>query len=67
MNKLIICKLILVCSFFISCNGQTKEIAKPNDKIVGGGCDGCELMYMGCRKKSLQLIQVPVGTKKGKS
>jgi protocatechuate 3,4-dioxygenase, beta subunit len=32
-----------------SCNGQTKREAIPtrNNKIVGGGCDGCELMYVG--------------------
>jgi protocatechuate 3,4-dioxygenase, beta subunit len=42
----------LICLFLIpitSCNGQTKREAIPtrNNKIVGGGCDGCELMYVG--------------------
>ncbi len=37
-----------------SCNGQTKKEEIPtrnnNSKIVGGGCDGCELMYVGMPK-----------------
>lgn len=34
-----------------SCNGQVKKKETPTsnnkNKIVGGGCDGCELMYVG--------------------
>ncbi len=52
---------IVLCTFLFtavtSCNGQTKnEISsatKPSNsknKIVGGGCDGCELMYIGLPK-----------------
>lgn len=36
-----------------SCNGQTKKVETPvknNNKIVGDGCDGCELMYVGMPK-----------------
>ena len=39
-----------------SCNGQTKSETENinnkarNNKIVGGGCDGCELMYVGMPK-----------------
>ncbi len=39
-----------------SCNGQTKSETESinnkarNNKIVGGGCDGCELMYVGMPK-----------------
>lgn len=52
MKKLIICKLIFVCSLFVSCNGQTNEKTNTQtDKIVGGGCDGCELMYIGMPKE----------------
>jgi protocatechuate 3,4-dioxygenase, beta subunit len=35
---------------FTSCNSQTKKEESPkrnNSKIVGGGCDGCELMFVG--------------------
>lgn len=39
-------KVILVLVFFIftSCNSQTST---KSNVIVGGGCDGCELMYLG--------------------
>jgi len=37
-----------------SCNGQTKKEETPTrnnkNKIIGGGCDGCELMYVGMPK-----------------
>lgn len=33
----------------MSCNGQTND--RPVQKIVGGGCDGCELMYIGMPQK----------------
>lgn len=38
---------------FINCNGQTnnphnqRTIKTNNEEIVGGGCEGCELMYVG--------------------
>lgn len=33
---------------FLNCNAQTKPNLKNEKKqIVGGGCDGCELMYIG--------------------
>lgn len=48
MKHTIFSKAIFLCSLFISCNAQTNEISiKENDKIVGGGCEGCELMYIG--------------------
>lgn len=37
-------------SILFSCNGQTptnKTSQNENHKIVGGGCDGCELMFVG--------------------
>ena len=50
MKKLILCKTIL-CLLLISCNGQTKHKPKnESNKIVGNGCDGCELMYIGMPK-----------------
>lgn len=45
-----ICSTILLWS---SCSGQVKEKIKTTEgniqskKIIGGGCDGCELMYEG--------------------
>lgn len=48
MKNIMICKAIFLCSLFINCNAQTNERpVKGNDKIVGGGCEGCELMYIG--------------------
>jgi len=48
MKNLIACKVIFLCLLWMSCHGQTPN-ATPgsNAKIVGGGCDGCELMYIG--------------------
>jgi protocatechuate 3,4-dioxygenase, beta subunit len=45
--------LFLFLMSFTSCNGQTKKEESPkrsNSKIVGGGCDGCELMFVGIPK-----------------
>ncbi len=36
--------LVLMLCVFSSCNAQTKM---KSNGIVGGGCDGCELMYVG--------------------
>lgn len=48
MKKLIFCEIIIACLLFVSCNGQTNEQPKSRDnQLVGGGCDGCELMYIG--------------------
>lgn len=40
-------------TLFNSCNGQSSTTAKPstNSKLVGGPCDGCELMYVGLPKQ----------------
>src|SRR4051812_37115721 len=48
--------VVLLFSFLTACNGQTHQIStseKKSDKkeIVGGGCDGCELMYVGMPSK----------------
>jgi protocatechuate 3,4-dioxygenase, beta subunit len=53
MKKLFhILTLVMLVVFLKSCQGQTKSnlpIQKSTDikKLVGGGCDGCELMYVG--------------------
>ena len=44
---------IILCNFLTSCNGQTnpeKSTVKTTiqkNKLVGGGCDGCEIMFAG--------------------
>lgn len=49
MKKIIFVPVILIVgSFLASCNGQTLKKAEANNvQPVGGGCDGCELMYEG--------------------
>lgn len=49
-----ICLLILLVSTLTSCSGQTKPGRQApksskagNGQIVGGGCEGCDLMYIG--------------------
>ncbi len=43
--------LILLLPIFNSCNGQGKPQKKVTQQtLVGGGCDGCELMYIGMPK-----------------
>lgn len=44
---------IVLSTSILACNGQAKKAeqatavsASTNNKIVGGGCDGCELMYV---------------------
>lgn len=49
---MIIWKLMVACLVFISCSAQRKDDkpTKQGDdtmRPVGGGCDGCELMYVG--------------------
>jgi protocatechuate 3,4-dioxygenase, beta subunit len=43
--------LLLVFVFFASCKGKSQiNLAASyvqNDTLIGGGCDGCELMYVG--------------------
>lgn len=47
MKTLIIYIMMMVpCLGFMSCSGQTQE-KNTNTAIVGGGCDGCEIMYIG--------------------
>jgi protocatechuate 3,4-dioxygenase beta subunit len=44
--------LAIFFNFLTSCNGQTNSNAVPTSKtetkeLVGGGCDGCEIMFVG--------------------
>ena len=54
MNRLFQLGLfVIVCSFLTGCNGQTKnnsnttQTVSQKNKLVGGGCDGCEIMFVG--------------------
>lgn len=58
--------IVLLFSILTSCNGQNKankktenDKAKPT-KIVGGGCDGCEIMFVGM-PKNLKSIDTSAG------
>ncbi len=61
MKRLIKCGLIVfLFNCLTSCNGQTKTnvTTKKNTNIktlVGGGCDGCELMFVGIPKNIKSL------------
>lgn len=54
ITKIII--LFFLISVLTNCNGQTRDgnkessTKKVNQPIIGGGCDGCELMYVGMPK-----------------
>ena len=62
MKKLILCKTILYL-LLISCNEQTNHKPKnESNKIVGNGCDGCELMYIGM-PKNISSIDTSSGWK----
>lgn len=54
-------------NFLTSCNGQTKQ--EPNEtkqtKQAGGGCEGCELMYVGMPEQILSE-HISLGWTKGK-
>jgi protocatechuate 3,4-dioxygenase, beta subunit len=54
----------ILCLYFVSCKGQTPTISektsKVTQKIVGGGCDGCELMYIDL-PKSINSIDTSDG------
>ncbi|MEM5567007.1 intradiol ring-cleavage dioxygenase [Psychroserpens sp. AS72] len=63
--------LLALVSTLTNCNGQTKSEKKQSElktdkrKLVGGGCDGCELMYVGM-PKNIKSIDTSAGwTEKG--
>ena len=56
---------LLLAWVLISCNGQVKSAAQRSsassvDQIVGGGCDGCQLMYVDMPDQ-LQAIDTSAG------
>jgi protocatechuate 3,4-dioxygenase beta subunit len=63
---------IVLLNVLTSCNGQTKDNTQTITKnttekstVVGGGCDGCELMYVGM-PTNLKAVDTSAGwTKEG--
>ncbi|MBL7711543.1 MAG: hypothetical protein JNL13_03725 [Chitinophagaceae bacterium] len=51
MKELNICKIAFLSLFLAGCSGQATEKHKLANETVGGGCDGCELMYIGIPKE----------------
>ncbi|UPT69845.1 MAG: intradiol ring-cleavage dioxygenase [Flavobacterium sp. JAD_PAG50586_2] len=53
---------LLLFSILISCNGQSTKNPNPKNSklVVGGGCDGCELMFVGM-PKSIKAIDTSKG------
>ena len=56
--KLTVC-LFLFATFF-SCQGQTQRPGGSLTDEVGGGCDGCELMYK-CTPRSIDNVDTSAG------
>ena len=58
--------LIAFMSILTNCNGQNKtdtrqtKVNTDKKKLVGGGCDGCELMYVGM-PKNIKAIDTSAG------
>ncbi len=56
MKKQHLFKVLSLCLLFGNCSGQT---SRQGNKKVGGGCDGCELMYVGMPEKILPVDTSP--------
>lgn len=66
MRRLTVFKLLFVCMAFVACKGQTSEKVQTNGNgIVGGGCDGCELMYVGMPEEIAPADTSPGSNEKG--
>lgn len=65
MKKLIICKVIFLCALLMSCNGQINDKPYVAGKPVGGGCDGCGLMYIGMPENITAIDTSPGWYEKG--
>jgi protocatechuate 3,4-dioxygenase beta subunit len=47
MKRLAFVKTLVALFLLVSCNSQTKQQSPAaNNQPIGGGCDGCELMYV---------------------
>lgn len=68
MNKLAFVTVTFALWMLTSCKAQTNDLAplkNNNHKIVGGGCDGCEIMFVGIPKNP-KSVDTSVGwTEKG--
>ncbi|MEB8330524.1 intradiol ring-cleavage dioxygenase [Flavobacteriaceae bacterium KMM 6897] len=66
MNKSVaFCILLMFLTTLCSCNGQPQKntpsaIPSQSQELVGGGCDGCELMYVGM-PKNIATIDTSAG------
>lgn len=68
MRIMKILNLIFLCGLFVSCNGQssdTKNVETTDSRIIGGGCEGCELMYVEI-PKNISSEHTSVGWREGK-
>lgn len=67
MKKWIIFKLISLILLSVSCNGQqpNKKSSDIKNGVVGGGCDSCELMYIGMPEKIQSTDTSPGWGQKG--
>lgn len=68
--KSIISFPIFFAAFFVSCNGQTKNThtetkQRQVTKLVGGSCEGCELMYVSMPEQILSE-HISLGWTEGK-
>lgn len=69
VNKYGLCIIMLVC-VIAGCDGQTKKDNQTQyrtDKTVGGGCEGCELMYVGMPKVITAEHTTPAGPKESRN
>ncbi|HTN46065.1 MAG TPA: hypothetical protein VL098_06915 [Flavipsychrobacter sp.] len=55
----------IVIFLFFSCNDPTFKTRQPGTEITGGGCDGCELMYIGMPEEIRSETMSPGWTEKG--
>lgn len=62
-----LCQLIFMQLLFVNCNGQqvNEKSLNRSNPIVGGGCDGCELMYTGMPKELHATDTSPGWNEKG--
>ncbi len=72
LGELLITSLFfpLALLFLATCNGPTSAVTRPNETSnartppVGGGCDGCELMYVGM-PASINAVDTSSGWREG--